>query len=141
MRVPKNTASCPQQVLELFLSHTQIILCSAGILYDRFWWESVLAGLTGQGVEGWLAMKKNKPKQQGVRGYGEDVDLEGPASSSTSPRGATPPVTVNRIACSNISYLHSGSHYTTRVFVEIRPARQVKARAPSYIHDDTSRTR
>ena len=39
-------------------------------------WESVLAGLTGQGVEDWLAMKKNKPKQQGIRGYGEDFDAD-----------------------------------------------------------------
>jgi len=69
-------------------------------------WEAVLAGLTGQGVESWLAMKKNKPKQQGIRGYGEDFDadvavdmrladyvLEGPAAiglKRTDPEAGIP---------------------------------------------------
>ena len=35
MRVPKNTASRPQQLLELFLGTAQVLLCSVGIQYDR----------------------------------------------------------------------------------------------------------
>ena len=35
MRVPKNTASRPQQLLELSLGTAQVLLCSVGIQHDR----------------------------------------------------------------------------------------------------------
>ena len=35
MRSSKNTARRPQQILELFFSHAQVLLCSVGVHYDR----------------------------------------------------------------------------------------------------------